>query len=135
MPLFPPSRLDAFTDAALLRQLCWDVSRHEHTENLMQRLGCNPASREVADHEHADAHGRIKLFADLLPDVTRLSELAAKAMAAYGASESGEHLTEAELHEHATAVHAYILIGTTVILGHLLDKGVLSRPHERGWPW
>jgi hypothetical protein len=127
----PRVSVHTVTPEMLAKRLVWGVAPCTHAAEVAQFLGLHPASEEVEDMEHQEAHQRLLEVEPMLPILQQLAYHASRAVVGSMIVSGGdqENVSEVDRDEAATRLMPVVYQTCWAILGEMMDIGMLHTPH------
>lgn len=120
---------EMFENAALKRQLVWDLVSHNQIPNptVQEFFDLSPASEDVLHLEHMASHDRMDRIISVYPRIKLVSALASQ-IVARGILNSHGDVSESYLH----LLDCAALACSVAVVADLVDIGLLVYPSPEG---
>jgi hypothetical protein len=117
----------------IVKRVVWDLAPHVEIEKIVEFLSLPPASDEIMDKEHAEAHARLEKVFIIGEPVDMLSRIAARAVLAtmnvMNDSSDVMDIDSEEFNDAADKLESVIFNSTLSAIAELVDWGLLHTPH------
>lgn len=122
---------NVLTPQMIAKRLVWDASPCALAEEVAKEMGLPPASEDVEEMEHREAHARLNAVGPILPYVQALTPTLAQAvvLAVIKSNSNGDLVTDSDKAEAIEKMIPSLYAGIWSMLAELLDFDLIHLPH------